>query len=147
MNLQEEVLRHLKLKVHMRVISEKFSRQLLSTLCPFESTVVILYWFQLACCLRADRSCLIVTLKNVSTCEKYSREQLSTVFLSSGFSTLGHLVTSEGIRTDPEKVSAIRELAPPTNIHGLRRFLGVASWYRRFVQNFSQIDISFKPAT
>jgi hypothetical protein len=52
---------------------------------------------------------------------------------------LGHLVTSEGIRTDPDKFNAILELREPTNVRGVRRFLGVASWYRRFVPNFSQI--------
>ena len=52
---------------------------------------------------------------------------------------LGHLVTSEGICTDPDKVDAILELREPTNVRGVRRFLGVASWYRRFVPNFSQI--------
>ena len=52
---------------------------------------------------------------------------------------LGHLITSDGIGTDPDKVSAILELPAPVNIRGLRRFLGVASWYRRFVPSFSQI--------
>src|SRR3978361_1844963 len=52
---------------------------------------------------------------------------------------LGHLVTSEGIRTDPDKVSAIVDLSPPTNLRGLRRFLGMASWYRRYIEGFSKI--------
>lgn len=52
---------------------------------------------------------------------------------------LRHLVTSEGIRTDPEKVSAIQNLPEPTNVRGIRRFLGIASWYRRFVPDFSRI--------
>ena len=52
---------------------------------------------------------------------------------------LGHLVTREGIRTDPDKVAAIRELPAPRNIKELRRCLGMASWYRRFVPEFSRI--------
>lgn len=52
---------------------------------------------------------------------------------------LGHLVTPQGIRTDPDKVAAILTIPAPTNVRALRRFLGVASWYRRFVKNFSQI--------
>lgn len=52
---------------------------------------------------------------------------------------LGHWVTPEGIRTDPDKVASILELATPTNVRSLRRFLGIASWYRRFVPGFSQI--------
>lgn len=52
---------------------------------------------------------------------------------------LGHLITPAGIRTDPDKVAAIKELKAPTNVKELRRCLGTASWYRRFVPEFSRI--------
>lgn len=52
---------------------------------------------------------------------------------------LGHVVTPSGITTDPEKVDSIVQIPPPTTVRGLRRFLGVASWYRRFIPGFSQI--------
>ena len=52
---------------------------------------------------------------------------------------LGHIVSSEGISTDPEKTAAIRNWQPPSNIKELRHFLGFAGYYRRFVQNFSSI--------
>ncbi|XP_070075715.1 uncharacterized protein [Drosophila takahashii] len=52
---------------------------------------------------------------------------------------LGHRVTSEGIGTDPEKVAAIAELEPPSTVKELRQYLGVASWYRRFVPDFAKI--------
>ncbi|XP_037930020.1 uncharacterized protein LOC119664634, partial [Teleopsis dalmanni] len=50
---------------------------------------------------------------------------------------LGHLVTPQGIHTDPEKIAAIKDLPPPCNLKELRRCIGVASWYRRFVPQFS----------
>ena len=52
---------------------------------------------------------------------------------------LGHLITAEGIRTDSEKVAYISQLSPPINVRGMRRFLGIASWYRRFVPDFAKI--------
>ncbi|KAL7730616.1 hypothetical protein ACLKA6_000607 [Drosophila palustris] len=52
---------------------------------------------------------------------------------------LGHVVSEAGIHTDPGKIDAIRELLPPTNVKELRRCLGIASWYRRFVPNFTTI--------
>ncbi|KAH8232704.1 hypothetical protein KR032_000087 [Drosophila birchii] len=52
---------------------------------------------------------------------------------------LGHVISEEGIHTDPDKVAAIRELKPPTCLKELRRCLGIASWYRRFVPNFADI--------
>ncbi|XP_037930955.1 uncharacterized mitochondrial protein AtMg00860-like [Teleopsis dalmanni] len=49
---------------------------------------------------------------------------------------LGHVVSNQGIHTDPDKIAAIKELAPPTNLKELRRYLEIASWYRRFVPEF-----------
>ncbi|KAH8356644.1 hypothetical protein KR084_001058, partial [Drosophila pseudotakahashii] len=52
---------------------------------------------------------------------------------------LGHMVSEAGIHTDPDKVAAVKELQPPTSLKELRRCLGMASWYRRFVPNFATI--------
>ncbi|KAL7724308.1 hypothetical protein ACLKA6_006056 [Drosophila palustris] len=52
---------------------------------------------------------------------------------------LGHVISGEGIHTDPDKIAAVRELQPPATCRELRRCLGIASWYRRFVQNFAEI--------
>lgn len=52
---------------------------------------------------------------------------------------LGHVVSEQGIHTDPDKVVAIRNLKPPTSTKELRRCLGIASWYRRFVPNFATV--------
>jgi len=46
---------------------------------------------------------------------------------------LGHRVTNQGIRRDPEKVAAIAQLKPPGNVKEMRQYLRVASWHRRFV--------------
>jgi len=48
-------------------------------------------------------------------------------------------VTSEGIGIDPENVAAIAELEPPSTVKELRQYLGVATWYPRFVPDFSRI--------
>ncbi|KAM8701994.1 hypothetical protein ACLKA7_005515 [Drosophila subpalustris] len=45
----------------------------------------------------------------------------------------------EGIHTDTDKIAAVRQLQPPTTCRELRRCLGIASWYRRFVPNFADI--------
>jgi len=52
---------------------------------------------------------------------------------------LGHVVTKEGIKIDPQKVKAITEWPRPTNITEIRNFLGLAGYYRRFVKDFSKI--------
>ncbi|KAH8244767.1 hypothetical protein KR026_005718, partial [Drosophila bipectinata] len=52
---------------------------------------------------------------------------------------LGHRITSQVIGMDPGKVAAITELQPPTKVKGVRQFIGMASWYRRFVPDFAGI--------
>ena len=52
---------------------------------------------------------------------------------------LGHTVTERGVATDPEKVQAIARIPAPTNLRELRRFLGMVSWYRRFIPRFTDI--------
>ena len=53
---------------------------------------------------------------------------------------LGHWITSEGIATDDEKTEAVQNWPAPTSREELRRFLGFASFYRRFILNFASIS-------
>ena len=49
------------------------------------------------------------------------------------------MVSAEGILVDPQKVEAIVDWKPPTNVTEVRSFLGLASYYRKFVEGFSKI--------
>ncbi|GFY34037.1 retrovirus-related Pol polyprotein from transposon 412 [Trichonephila clavipes] len=52
---------------------------------------------------------------------------------------LGHIISAEGVRTDPEKVSAVKNWKRPENLRELRSFLGLCTYYRKFVKGFSNI--------
>jgi hypothetical protein len=57
---------------------------------------------------------------------------------------IGHIVSMEGIVVDPSKVTIVTEWEPPKNVREIRSFLGLAGYYRRFIENFSKIA---KPMT
>src|SRR6266496_5634855 len=50
---------------------------------------------------------------------------------------LGHMVSGDGISMDLEKVKEVVEWKVPTNVHEVRQYLGLCSYYRKFVKNFS----------
>ena len=52
---------------------------------------------------------------------------------------LGHKVSKEGIQTDPAKISAVKEWPTPANVHEVRSFMGLCSYYRKFIEHFAEI--------
>lgn len=52
---------------------------------------------------------------------------------------LGYVVSREGILADPKKIEAILKFPIPVNVKSLKSFLGLTSYYRRFVPSFSKI--------
>ena len=52
---------------------------------------------------------------------------------------LGHKVFEHGIEVDRAKIKVIEQLSPPTNVKGIRSFLGHAGFYMCFIKDFSQI--------
>ena len=57
---------------------------------------------------------------------------------------LGHVVSAEGVSVIPDKVQAILDWEAPKSVKDVRSFLGMAGYYRRFIENFSKIA---KPMT
>jgi len=57
---------------------------------------------------------------------------------------LGHIITEDGIRPDPNKLYAVEKFPVPRKIKNVQSFLGLAGYYRKFIENFSKIA---KPLT
>jgi hypothetical protein len=53
---------------------------------------------------------------------------------------LGHIISKDGIVVDPEKIESIREWSMPKNVTEVRSFMGLAGYYKRFIEGFSNIS-------
>ena len=76
---------------------------------------------------------VLTRLKQAKLCLKKSK----CLFFKQELPYLGHLLTTKGIKPQSEKVKAISEMEPPRNQKGVREFLGMVGYYRKFINRFA----------
>ena len=60
-------------------------------------------------------------------------------FFKDRISYLGHIVSKDGVETDPKKVKAIQKWPKPETVYDVRSFLGFTNYYRKFMFRYSRI--------
>jgi hypothetical protein len=68
---------------------------------------------------------------------KLNKDKLSLKMKEVKF--IGHLITSKGLKPDPEKVGAILDMPKPTNVSGVRRIIGFVTYQSKFLPKLSDI--------
>ncbi|XP_076947035.1 uncharacterized protein LOC143618840 [Bidens hawaiensis] len=75
---------------------------------------------------------------------KLFAKESKCVFGGRAVEYLGHIISKEGVKTDPGKVEAVQQWPSPKTIKQLRGFFGMAGYYQRFIRSFGMIA---KPLT
>ena len=81
---------------------------------------------------------LRVVLQNMRENQLYAKFSKCQFWLDN-VAFLGHVISAEGVSIDPQKIEAIVNWKPPTNVIEIPIFLGLAGYYRKFVEGFSKL--------
>lgn len=118
-----------------------FMRVMNQVLRPFIGKFVVVYFDDILI-YSTSRDDHLHHLREVLTVLKENKLYLNLkkcTFITSSLVFLGYVVSADGIHVDQEKVRAIRDWPTPTTITEVRSFHGLATFYRRFIKDFSTI--------
>ena len=60
---------------------------------------------------------------------------------------MGHVITSEGLKVDREKIRAVQEMLTPTDVAGVRRFIGFTNYLSKFLPGLSDVCVPLHQLT
>jgi hypothetical protein len=108
---------------------------------PFIDKFVIVYFDDILIFSRslADHASHIRQVLQTLCFESFFINKKKCAFAQDSMNFLGFIVSYQGVSVDPEKVRAIAEWPTPNNVHEVRSFHGLTSFYRRFVRGFSAV--------
>jgi hypothetical protein len=81
---------------------------------------------------------LRMVLQRLQDCQLYAKMRKCEFWISKVL-FLGHIINRDGIAVDPKKVVDILDWKAPRDVHGIKSFIGMAGYFRRFIEGFSKI--------
>lgn len=88
--------------------------------------------------LEEHNSTLLHIMKLFET-HKLQLKIAKCIFYAKRFEYLGHIISQEGIKANPNKIEVIKNYPKPTNVKKIQSFLGLCSYFRRYVRNFAKL--------
>ncbi|XP_073030662.1 uncharacterized mitochondrial protein AtMg00860-like [Primulina eburnea] len=85
-------------------------------------------------------------LQTLQSCKLFAKFSKCEFWLENE-AFFGHIVSSSGIEVDQEKMAVVKELVEAKNASDIRSFLGLAGYYRKFIQRFFSIAVSLTSLT
>ena len=121
--------------------SSTFMRVMTQVLKPFMGKFLVVYFDDILIYLKSREQHLDHLTQVCTTLRKESLygNLKKCSFFTDKVVFLGFIVSSEGVSADPQKVQAIVDWPELKNIHEIRSFRGLVSFYRRFIKGFSTI--------
>jgi hypothetical protein len=77
-------------------------------------------------------------LQRLRECQLYAKLSKCEFWISEVV-FLGHIINRDGLAVDPKKVAVILDWKAPKDVRGIKNFIGMAGYYRRFIEGFSKI--------
>ncbi|KAL5832712.1 hypothetical protein ACOSQ3_016386 [Xanthoceras sorbifolium] len=109
--------------------------------CPFLRKFVLVFFYDILVYSRSwsDHLQQLRTVLGVLSNNKLTNKPSKCHFGTTTVKYLGHIITSEGVSMDPKKIHTVQEWPTPTIVRGVRAFLGLAGYYRKFIHGFGAI--------